>query len=138
MLVGVVVAGACPRPERRVCRPKCVALLVVIDAAKIGASLKKAVDIVVPGGRGSDQISLAFKVDLLPGYVRFQCGEVRCVICYPVRVEARERVSRAPKNTERLFNTAPIRRRSAEHTSELQSLMRISYAVFCLKKKTDY
>src|SRR3546814_1726933 len=26
--------------------------------------------------------------------------------------------------------------RSEEHTSELQSLMRISYAVFCLKKKT--
>src|SRR3546814_3560583 len=29
-----------------------------------------------------------------------------------------------------------LRRRSEEHTSELQSLMRISYAVFCLKKKT--
>src|SRR3546814_2041850 len=28
--------------------------------------------------------------------------------------------------------------RSEEHTSELQSLMRISYAVFCLKKKTHY
>src|SRR3546814_1251178 len=28
------------------------------------------------------------------------------------------------------------RARSEEHTSELQSLMRISYAVFCLKKKT--
>src|SRR3546814_6722367 len=28
------------------------------------------------------------------------------------------------------------RKRSEEHTSELQSLMRISYAVFCLKKKT--
>src|SRR3546814_5923309 len=28
------------------------------------------------------------------------------------------------------------RERSEEHTSELQSLMRISYAVFCLKKKT--
>src|SRR3546814_4027531 len=28
-------------------------------------------------------------------------------------------------------------RRSEEHTSELQSLMRISYAVFCLKKKTE-
>src|SRR3546814_4387002 len=27
--------------------------------------------------------------------------------------------------------------RSEEHTSELQSLMRISYAVFCLKKKKD-
>src|SRR3546814_6827378 len=29
-----------------------------------------------------------------------------------------------------------LARRSEEHTSELQSLMRISYAVFCLKKKT--
>src|SRR3546814_8121388 len=29
-----------------------------------------------------------------------------------------------------------VERRSEEHTSELQSLMRISYAVFCLKKKT--
>src|SRR3546814_4155058 len=29
----------------------------------------------------------------------------------------------------------PSRERSEEHTSELQSLMRISYAVFCLKKK---
>src|SRR3546814_2331650 len=29
-------------------------------------------------------------------------------------------------------------RRSEEHTSELQSLMRISYAVFCLKKKNQY
>src|SRR3546814_3747256 len=28
--------------------------------------------------------------------------------------------------------------RSEEHTSELQSLMRISYAVFCLKKKKHY
>src|SRR3546814_10879800 len=31
--------------------------------------------------------------------------------------------------------SASKRRRSEEHTSELQSLMRISYAVFCLKKK---
>src|SRR3546814_13349637 len=30
-----------------------------------------------------------------------------------------------------------VAHRSEEHTSELQSLMRISYAVFCLKKKTD-
>src|SRR3546814_6122949 len=33
-------------------------------------------------------------------------------------------------------NVDPSRYRSEEHTSELQSLMRISYAVFCLKKKT--
>src|SRR3546814_10678579 len=33
------------------------------------------------------------------------------------------------------FYQEPKRNRSEEHTSELQSLMRISYAVFCLKKK---
>src|SRR3546814_8951072 len=37
-------------------------------------------------------------------------------------------ISRAPSLTSR----------SEEHTSELQSLMRISYAVFCLKKKTTH
>src|SRR3546814_6176319 len=44
-----------------------------------------------------------------------------------------------PKNWEKTYfewmrNIQPWR--SEEHTSELQSLMRISYAVFCLKKKT--
>src|SRR3546814_9840446 len=38
---------------------------------------------------------------------------------------------------ERLVERAPdIAVRSEEHTSDLQSLMRTSYAVFCLKKKT--
>src|SRR3546814_3864705 len=35
----------------------------------------------------------------------------------------------------RLGVAAGVDQRSEEHTSELQSLMRISYAVFCLKKK---
>src|SRR3546814_4909283 len=34
------------------------------------------------------------------------------------------------------YGTLTVNIRSEEHTSELQSLMRISYAVFCLKKKT--
>src|SRR3546814_1903163 len=39
---------------------------------------------------------------------------------------------------ELIFNIAELyRHRSEEHTSELQSLMRISYAVFCLKKKKN-
>src|SRR3546814_4912149 len=46
-----------------------------------------------------------------------------------------------PKSIERSEMAAKganyLRRRSEEHTSELQSLMRISYAVFCLKKKTN-
>src|SRR3546814_4461740 len=39
-----------------------------------------------------------------------------------------------PRHASRLGSR---RNRSEEHTSELQSLMRISYAVFCLKKKTN-
>src|SRR3546814_4492643 len=46
------------------------------------------------------------------------------------------RPSRAPSTC--LAPASPRRWRSEEHTSELQSLMRISYAVFCLKKKTKY
>src|SRR3546814_1609488 len=45
----------------------------------------------------------------------------------------------APDDAEHRAGSASCRRsstRSEEHTSELQSLMRISYAVFCLKKKT--
>src|SRR3546814_9196064 len=41
----------------------------------------------------------------------------------------------ASTTTSRAGTTA--RKRSEEHTSELQSLMRISYAVFCLKKKKN-
>src|SRR3546814_3166704 len=40
-------------------------------------------------------------------------------------------------STEHRAGCPAADRRSEEHTSELQSLMRISYAVFCLKKKIN-
>src|SRR3546814_8952414 len=42
-----------------------------------------------------------------------------------------------PKLCRHALEGAEQPARSEEHTSELQSLMRISYAVFCLKKKTQ-
>src|SRR3546814_7536431 len=45
------------------------------------------------------------------------------------------RLCRSPRDRGR--GRLVSRTRSEEHTSELQSLMRISYAVFCLKKKTN-
>src|SRR3546814_8992263 len=45
---------------------------------------------------------------------------------------ARDQVGQA------LDDAAVVSGRSEEHTSELQSLMRISYAVFCLKKKREH
>src|SRR3546814_6816092 len=50
---------------------------------------------------------------------------------YEVRAATREIEIRLTGNMERYF-------RSEEHTSELQSLMRISSAVFCLKKKQPH
>src|SRR3546814_10874369 len=53
----------------------------------------------------------------------------------------RDRIRRHARSRLPLRRTAPVRHarddRSEEHTSELQSLMRISYAVFCLKKKNQ-
>src|SRR3546814_3706970 len=45
--------------------------------------------------------------------------------------------SNASTDAGRMPSPACVSARSEEHTSELQSLMRISYAVFCLNKKND-
>src|SRR3546814_2717587 len=52
------------------------------------------------------------------------------------RAQYRFRVPAAGRPLRELVDPA-LGHRSEEHTSELQSLMRISYAVFCLKKKTS-
>src|SRR3546814_10346920 len=59
----------------------------------------------------------------------------------PAGDDARRRAGRDGRRPRRADGLAVDRReqelpRSEEHTSELKSLMRISYAVFCLKKKT--
>src|SRR3546814_5637893 len=51
------------------------------------------------------------------------------------RVPRRRRRSSCCHTPFRCVRSRRSRSRSEEHTSELQSLMRISYAVFCLKKK---
>src|SRR3546814_2335733 len=51
--------------------------------------------------------------------------------CHLARLSRRVKKGASPAMTE----TGMTLLRSEEHTSELQSLMRISYAVFCLKKK---
>src|SRR3546814_8075330 len=48
-----------------------------------------------------------------------------------------QRIATAPGGDRLEFGRVAFQLRSEEHTSELQSLMRISYAVFCLKKKNQ-
>src|SRR3546814_8096925 len=56
--------------------------------------------------------------------------------------EVRDLIDRAPYRGSEAVQLGLVDRlgywRAEEHTSELQSLMRISYAVFCLEKKKNY
>src|SRR3546814_7341797 len=69
------------------------------------------------------------------------CPKTRCA-----RISRRGSIAGACPTSSNLWRICRSERRarstkssrSEEHTSELQSLMRISYAVFCLKKKTHY
>src|SRR3546814_8505787 len=88
-----------------------------------------------PGGRQLLAITILFEQNLLqaalqspdsPGHccrIGTKCG--RCSPDLSRACDGQEKTQIIPVHTPR----------SEEHTSELQSLMRISYAVFCLKKK---
>src|SRR3546814_7348595 len=65
-----------------------------------------------------------FSAEIMPAHCSSTCS---CV--YPAMAKALYITS------GKWLRIAPEDSRSEEHTSELQSLMRISYAVFCLKKK---
>src|SRR3546814_5749961 len=56
----------------------------------------------------------------------------------PERTQPTEHISFRHRMKTSRSTQAACHCRSEEHTSELQSLMRISYAVFCLKKKTTH
>src|SRR3546814_4152555 len=51
------------------------------------------------------------------------------------RMESGAKLTAEDREDLRRLIGSTVKERSEEHTSELQSLMRISYAVFCLKKK---
>src|SRR3546814_9404617 len=81
---------------------------------------------------------------LFPYTTLFRSQALSHLICRAVRHARRWRENRLARHAFQShrrrgvpFRLFPVvSRRSEEHTSELQSLMRISYAVFCLKKKT--
>src|SRR3546814_1630820 len=85
---------------------------------------------------------------LFPYTTLFRSRACACGECSERRIAHRCRHANAASRANRAVDlpgflatpgttarSCPALRRSEEHTSELQSLMRISYAVFCLKKK---
>src|SRR3546814_6850923 len=83
---------------------------------------------------------------LAPGTIGVSAWRGRTMLASPLAASAESvlsadyRVARSmgPGNKCRDDGLGMARDRSEEHTSELQSLMRISYAVFCLKKKNKH
>src|SRR3546814_5939149 len=80
---------------------------------------------------------------------RRSCSRVACASAFMRRVTSVHRLVKPssptgcssscsqPPSRRRKISGSRMSSRSEEHTSELQSLMRISYAVFCLKKKKN-
>src|SRR3546814_8491677 len=62
-------------------------------------------------------------------------GGINMEFYRPGQIESFSGLDPSPELLAMSIAAAAARGRSEEHTSELQSLMRISYAVFCLKKK---
>src|SRR3546814_5063893 len=108
--IDVVLAhqeGAAGEPDRRVGDPRALALAVRRRHLRAVVGVATRRDASEDDERGKKRHDRAMG----------QAGSSSCVAALPP------------------FRRAAQRRRSEEHTSELQSLMRISYAVFCLKTK---
>src|SRR3546814_4945708 len=95
----------------------------------------------VGGSRHPDRVSLIMLADVAP--IIANDGVDRFRAFFWASAEGFESVDHAAEaltihlDQPRLDDASGLTKaRSEEHTSELQSLMRISYAVFCLKKKT--
>src|SRR3546814_2500223 len=84
----------------------------------------------------SDQLALAVAGAQFQGPVGFDRGAVGDIrLLRGVFLQMLQGLVRFPQNVVFPGQQLAAEIRSEEHTSELQSLMRISYAVFCLKKK---
>src|SRR3546814_3379586 len=92
-----------------------------IKAARDEAKAQAALDALRDGAKGKGNL-LALAVD---------CARERCTLG-EISLAMEDAFGRHGVD---VYPVKGIYGRSEEHTSELQSLMRISYAVFCLKKK---
>src|SRR3546814_9736184 len=84
---------------------------------------------------GSARILLKRVKDTPKAHPSSPSVRLRSRFMFSARMPARARSKKLANMTRMSRTIIHICVRSEEHTSELQSLMRISYAVFCLKKK---
>src|SRR3546814_2654488 len=78
----------------------------------------------------SKRVDMTYKTDLFAGKTALVTGATQ-----GIGAAVANRLASLGARTIAVGLNSETNERSEEHTSELQSLMRISYAVFCLKKK---
>src|SRR3546814_1110595 len=84
---------------------------------------------------GLEQVPWWNKLTEHPAYDAFWQGQALAKLLAPVPLQIPTMWQQGLWDQEDMYGATQAYVRSEEHTSELQSLMRISYAVFCLKKK---
>src|SRR3546814_5517534 len=95
------------------------------------------------GGTGEGMAVVIGSGNLIPGFedqlVGVKAGEEKTIeVTFPEDYNAENLKGKAATFDLKITEVkVSAEGRSEEHTSELQSLMRISYAVFCLKKKNN-
>src|SRR3546814_2242229 len=106
-----------------------VAEPAVLDACE------RAISVLSDAGAEIEEVDGLGDIDPAPLWTRFAAtGTHRWLQHHPARPD-QEALGTTLKGILERWGSADTRTRSEEHTSELQSLMRNSYAVFCLKKK---
>src|SRR3546814_3914735 len=87
-----------------------------------------------------DQLAVSHDFEVPPTMVEAEFGQIWQQLEHEASHEEDPEAAKAELEKDRdEYHAIAVRRvRSEEHTSELQSLMRISYAVFCLKKKKHH
>src|SRR3546814_7081703 len=118
--------GARRNPER----PGELVRIVAIEKQEVAAQ-RHAVERVHPGPAGMDELALG-----APDIGLERDRRIKAPAASRARPdEARDRLGPVDPRRRAPLQLLVEPLRSEEHTSELQSLMRISYAVFCLKKQ---
>src|SRR3546814_5088041 len=123
--------------------PALVGSLVVLCDRLVCGMRRRLVALLQPVDRPIDRVTLD-PVDALPGEIDIQFLEralgllpTARLIFLRIAIDKFRAEHRVFEPRERLPLGRQVRLRSEEHTSELKSLMRNSYAVFCLKKKNQ-
>src|SRR3546814_9963922 len=109
-------------------------MICMLDASGIAAYADPA----APGVYVDDASGTRMKIGSLGLRVRKGCTYHGLALNVAMDLEPFSRINPCGYQNLRMTQTSTLggaQDRSEEHTSELQSLMRISYAVFCLKKK---